>query len=64
MHKIALQAHELQILLTDDRLLGRNVEIVKVAGALRAMLENEPVVLEDRAKLEARKMLKWGLRVV
>ena len=59
LRKIALQAHELDILLTDDRILSRNVELVKVARALRAMVENEPVVLEDQEKHDIRKLRKW-----
>ena len=59
LRKIALQAHELDILLTDERIFNWNVDLVKVARALRVMLENEPVVLEDQEKHDIRKLRKW-----
>lgn len=61
LRKIALQAHELDILLTDDRILSRDVQLVKVARALRAMLENEPVVAEQQERADYRKLRKSGV---
>lgn len=47
---ILLRAHELEILLRDDRLLGRDVQLVKMANALRADLDKEPFIEEERQK--------------
>ena len=57
-----LQAYELDILLTDDWILSRDAQLVKVARALRMMLEAEPVIAEDLEEADYRKLRKAGFR--
>ena len=45
---ILLRANELEILVRDDRFLSRDLEIIKLANALRADIDKEPVI--DEAK--------------
>ena len=61
LRKIALQAHELDILLTDEKMLGRDVQLTGVAKALRALLKDEPVIAEDLEKADIRKLRKARL---
>jgi hypothetical protein len=61
LRKIALQAHELDILLTDEKMLGRDVQLTGVAKALRALLKDEPVIAEDLEKADIRKLRKAGM---
>lgn len=58
-----LRANELQIMVGDDRFLGRDVDILKRVKALRESLEKEPVVLEEQRKEERRENWRKGLRV-
>src|SRR3981081_1248889 len=48
IRSILLRAHELEILIRDDRFLSRDLELIKIANALRADLDKEPVIEEDR----------------
>lgn len=61
LRKIALQAHELDILLTDERMLGQDTQLTRVAKALRDMLKDEPVIAEDLEKADDRKLRKAGI---
>ena len=45
---ILLRANELEIPVRDDRFLSRDLEIIKLANALRADIDKEPVI--DEAK--------------
>jgi len=47
LRKIVLQAHELDILLTDEKMLNRDPQLAKVAGRLRELLKDEPVIAES-----------------
>ena len=58
---ILLRAHELEILVRDDRFLSSDRELIRTADALRTDLDKEPVVHEDRED-QARELLrKHGL---
>lgn len=52
LRKTALQAHELDILLTDEKMLNRDLDLAKVAGRLREMLKDEPVIAESKERHE------------
>src|SRR4030088_1381379 len=61
IRSILLRAHELEILIRDDRLLSRDLELVKVANALRADLDKEPVLEEDRDDEARAKLRRHGI---
>lgn len=63
LRKIALQAHELDTLLNDERMLGVDLQLTNVARALRAMLEVEPVVLEALERADLKDLRRKGLPV-
>jgi hypothetical protein len=50
LRKITLQAHELDILLSDEKMLGRDVPLTGVAKALQELQKDEPVIAEDLEK--------------
>ena len=57
IRKILLRAQALEILVRDDRFLNRDRELIKVANALRADLDKEPVIEEDKED-QARELLR------
>lgn len=61
LRDIALRAYTLQVLITEDRALGRDKELLRVLGPLREQLEKEPVVLEDQERANWRKLRKAGI---
>jgi hypothetical protein len=63
LRRIALQAHELDILLNDERMLGADLQLTNVAKALRTMLEVEPVVLEAPERADLKYLRKKGVPV-
>ena len=60
---ILLRANELEILVRDDRFLSRDLEIIKMANALRADLDKEPVIEEERDEQLREKLRRHGIDV-
>ena len=60
---IVLRAQELEILVRDDRFLSRDAQLIKVANALRADLDREPAIEEDRERQAIWKARKAGLPI-
>ena len=60
---ILLRANELEILVRDDRFLSRDLEIIKMANALRADLDKEPVIEEERDEQLREKLRRHGINV-
>jgi hypothetical protein len=61
IRQILLRAHELEILVKDDRLLSRDPELIRKASALRADLDKEPVIQEDREDQAREKLRRHGI---
>jgi hypothetical protein len=60
---ILLRAHELEILVRDDRFLSRDLELIRMANALRADLDKEPVIEEDREEQAREKLRRHGIDI-
>jgi hypothetical protein len=61
IRSILLRAHELEILVRDDRFLSRDLELIKVANALRADLDKEPDIEEDREEQAGELLRRHGI---
>jgi hypothetical protein len=60
---ILLRAHELEILVRDDRFLSGDRELIRTANALRADLDKEPVIQEDREEQVREKLRRHGINL-
>ena len=63
LRAILLRANELQLMISDDRFLGRDTQILKRVKSLREALESEPVIAEELEREDLRKLRKAGIRI-
>ena len=54
LRAILLRANELQIMIHNDRFLGRDTQILKRLTVLRSDLEREPVIAEEQERDDLR----------